>query len=271
MRNRFVILLSLLFFPLAHAADEPLEFGVFPYLSRGQLIEFHAPLKNYLETQLQRPVDLVTAPDFVEFTKRTQKGDFDLILTAPHMGRLAETRDGFQRVAMTTHEIQGIFLARKEAGIRTIADLKGKTLVMAQPVSIIYQMAAAHLRESGLTPGKDLTVIDTRTHNNALAAPIRREADASLTTKALWERADPETRAQLQVIGVTHVLPGHMVMAHPRVSAALVKRIQRLLLDFKHTEEGKAYFATTGQKEFVKIDDKVLKQLDPYTAVLMEQ
>ena len=72
-------------------ADEktPLTLGVFPYVSPVQLAAFHAPLKDYLTKSLGRPVTLVTAPDFNSFVDRTRDGQYDIIFTAPHLGRLA--------------------------------------------------------------------------------------------------------------------------------------------------------------------------------------
>jgi phosphonate transport system substrate-binding protein len=256
--------------PVLRAAEAPLTLGVFPYVTRGQLMEFHTPLRLYLEKHLQRPVEMVTAPDFVEFMNRTQKGEYDLVLTAPHLGRLAETRDGYVRVAKTGHQVYGVFLARKDSGIRSLTDLKGKTIMMAQPVSIVYQMGVAELRKNGLEPGKDITVIGSRTHNNALYAPARKESDASVTGLVLWTNAEPDLVAQLVEIGRTHGVPGFMVMANKRVPPELVKRIQSALLEFHKTNEGKPYFDATEFKFFEKIDDKSMKQLDPYTRVLTE-
>lgn len=265
---RFIILIAIS--GVASGAEIPLTLGIFPYVSRGQLVEYHTPLKLYLEKQLQQPVELVTAPDFAEFMARTQKGEYDLVLTAPHLGRLAETRDGYLRVAKTTHQVQGIFLARKDSGIRSLADLKGKTIMMAQPISIVYQMGVEQLRKSGLKPGQDVTVIGSRTHNNALYAPARHESDASVTGVVLWKQAEPDVRAALLEIGTTHQVPGFMLMAHKRLSPARIKRIQSAIFNFHKTNEGKFYFEITEFKHFEKIDDKTMKQLDPYTQVLTE-
>ncbi len=256
---------------VARGAETPFTLGVFPYVSRGQLVEYHTPLKLYLEKQLQRPVDLVTAPDFAEFMARTQKGEYDLVLTAPHLGRLAETRDGYIRIVKTGHEVQGIFLVRKDSAIRSLADLKGKTIMMAQPISIIYQMGVEELRKNNLEPGKDITLIGSRTHNNALYAPARKESDASVTGQLLWANAEPDIRAQLVEIGRTHTVPGFMLMAHKRLPAAQIKRLQASLLNLHKTNEGKDYFDITDFKYFEKIDNKTMKRLDPYTRVLTEQ
>lgn len=260
--------LLLLFGSLAHSMDAPLVLGVFPYISRGQLVEYHNALKLYLEKQLHRPVELVTAPNFNDFVTRTQRGDYDLVLTAPHMARIAETRAGYLRLVKSGHEVTGIFLARKDSNIRKISDLKGKTLMIAQPISVIYQMAEARLRDAGLTPGVDVTIVDSPTHNNSLYAPMRRETDASVTGTLLWGNAEPEVRAHLVEIGQTHSVPGFVILANRRLPSGLVNQVQSSLLDFGKTPQGKVYFNTTGLKQFLKVDDKTMKQLDPYTSIL---
>lgn len=254
----------------ARAAEAPLVLGVFPYVSRGQLMEFHAPLKQYLEQQLRRPVDMVTAPNFVDFAERTRKGDYDLVLTAPHLGRLAEVRDGYVRVAKTGHHVYGVFLARRDSGLRSVADLKGRTLMVAQPVSIVYQLAMEELRRNGLEPGRDVTVITTLTHNNSLYAPMRHESDASATGVVLWNTAEADVRAAEVEIGRTPAVPGFMLMANKRLGPALIERIRAAVFAFGKTAEGKAYLAATEFNRFEKIDDRTMKQLDPYTRVLLE-
>ena len=269
------ILLGLFFFlaiaSAVRASDTALTFGLFPYVSRGQLMDYHTPLKVYLETQLKQPVDLITAPDFAEFMARTQKGEYDLVLTAPHMARLAEKRDNYARIAMTGHQVTGIFLARRDSGIRTMADLKGKSIMIAQPISIIHQMSIAHLERNGLIPGKDVTVVGTRTHNNALYAPARHETDASVTGVLLWENADPKLREEMIDFSRTESAPGFMLMANKRLPASKIRHLQSLLLGFANTAEGKAYFQATDLVGFDKIDDKTMKALDPYTRILVEQ
>lgn len=265
-----MLMAALALHPFYAAASEktPLVLGVFPYVSPGQLAAFHTPLKEHLATSLQRPITLVTAPDFQAFIDRTQAGQYDIIITAPHLGRLAETRDGYQRLAQTGHVVQGIFLARKDSDIHRIEDLKGRTVMIAQQVSLIYQMAEQLLRQKGLVPGESVTIIETRTHNNAMHAPVRGEADASVTGTLLWRVLADEQKNRLRVIGSTEELPGFLLMANKRLSAPDVARIKGLLLDFHKIPGSEPYFATTGYEKFKHIDDRVMKQMDPYTRIL---
>ena len=267
---RFVLLLlGLAIGPSATADDKtPLTLGVFPYVTPVQLVSFHTPLKDHLAKSLQRPVTLVTAPDFDNFIERTREGQYDIIITAPHLGRLAETRDGYKRLAQTRHVVQGIFLTRKDSDIHRIEDLRGKNLMVAQKVSIIYQMTEHTLREKGLVPGESVKIIETRTHNNAMHAPLRGEADASVTGTLLWRVLGEEQKDQMRVIGTTEEAPGFMLMANPRLSSQDIARIKNLLLDFHRAPGSEAYFAATGYEKFDPIDDRVMKRLDPYTRVL---
>ncbi len=269
---RFVVLLlGLAMGPTAMADDKPpLTLGVFPYVTPVQLASFHTPLKDYLAKSLQRPVTLVTAPDFESFVERTRQGQYDIIITAPHMGRLAEIRDGYKRLTQTRHVVQGIFLTRKDSPIRKIEDLRGKTLMVAQKISIIYQMSEHLLRENGLVPGESVTIIETRTHNNAMQAPLRGEADASVTGTLLWRVLGEEQKGQMRVIGTTEEAPGFMLMANARLSAQDIAKIKKLLLEFHRVPGSEIYFSTTGYEKFEPIDDKVMKKLDPYTRVLTQ-
>ena len=265
-------LLALMLGSSSSMASEKTELtlGVFPYVSPGQLASFHTPLKDYLAESLQRPVALVTAPDFDKFVERTSQGQYDIIITAPHLGRFAETHDGYKRVAQTGHFVQGIFLARKDSNIQKIEDLRGKTVMIAQPISIIYQMAVHLLRQKGLVPGESVTVIETRTHNNAMYAPLRGEADASVTGTLLWQVLGEEQKDQMRVIGTTEEAPGFMVMANQRLSTKDINKIKDLLLNFHKVAGSAPYFEATGYKQFVNIDDTVMKSLDPYTEILLK-
>ena len=269
---RFISLaLALVLGPSALAGENPpLTLGVFPYVTPVQLAAFHAPLKDYLAKNLGRPVTLVTAPDFNSFVDRTREGQYDIVFTAPHLGRLAETRDGYKRMAQTNHTVQGFFLAPRNSNIHTIKDLKGKTVMIAQKVSIVYQMAEHTLRENGLVPGESVTIVETRTHNNAIQAPLRGEADASVTGKLLWHVLDDAQKAQLQVIGTTEEEPGFLVMAHPRLAKQDIEKIQKLLLDFHRVPGSESYFTTNGYEKFQAVDDRAMKGLDPYTRIFLK-
>lgn len=256
--------------PLLASAAEPVRFGIFPYVSPGKLVQFHLPLKQHLERTLGQPVGLVSAPDFEAFVERTAAGRYDYVLTAPHLGRLAELRSGYQRVARSLHVVQGIYLARDDSGIQSLADLEHHTVTMAARVSVIFQMAQHQLAQLGLQDGVNLTIRETTTHNNAMYAPLRGESDASVTGILLWTKLGHTHKQKLRVIGTTPEAPGFMLMANPRVSAAELDQVRRAVLGFADTPAGKEYFATTGLRGFAPIADATMESMDPYIKIFTQ-
>jgi phosphonate transport system substrate-binding protein len=253
----------------AQSAQEnnELVFGVFPTLSPSQTVEQFAPLNEYLMKSLDRPVVLRSAPDFAQFVERTHAGEYDIIFTAPHMGRLAEKRDGYRPIAQTGYSLVVVALARKDGPITTLADLKGRKLAIGAKLSMTYQLVDQALHKQGLALGRDVEFVDTASFSNVLEALMRNEASAGATSSRLWEGAPPGKHEVLREIYRSAPVPGFLILAHPRVGATTLQRIERAALNFNATPAGKTFFAITRHVDFRPVDAATLKRIDPYTAV----
>lgn len=251
----------------AGSATDELVFGVYPYLSSSQTVERFAPLGDHLAKTLGRPVSLRSAPDFEKFIERTRQGEYDIIFTAPHMGRLAEKRDGYRAIAQTGYSIVVVALTRKDGPINKITDLKGRSLAVGAKLSMSYQMVDRELEKHGLTIGRDVRFVNTANFSNVLESLVRNEADAGATGTLLWDSAPPEKLNVLREIWRSQPVPGFLLLAHPRIGAAALQRLEQALFDFGNTLAGKAYFEQTQQIDFRSVDAATLKRIDPYTAV----
>jgi len=96
------------------AEPPPLQMGVLPYLSSERLFEYFLPMKEYLETQMQRRIVLTTAPDFKTYVRRAARGDYDIYQTAPHFALLAEVEHGYRRASRLTRELDGDVIVRRD-------------------------------------------------------------------------------------------------------------------------------------------------------------
>lgn len=252
----------------AESATRELVFGIYPFLSAGQIADRYAPLRDHLTQQLKQSVSLRSAPDFEAFIERTRRGEYDIIFTAPHMGRLAEQRDGYQALAQTGYSIVIVALVRKDGPINKISDLKGHSLAVGARLSISYQMVDRELARHGLSIGKDVRFINTSNFPNVLESLMRKEADAGATGTLLWDDASPEKHNVLREIWRSQAVPGFLLLAHSRLGSNTLNQVKQALLDFSATPAGKSYFETTQQLDFRPVDAATLKRIDPYTAVL---
>jgi ABC-type phosphate/phosphonate transport system substrate-binding protein len=114
--------------------------------------------------------------------------------------------------------------------------------------------------EYGLIDGKDIHIITTPTHNNAMYSVIKGEGDAAVTGINLYLGLIKREGPVVRKIGETPKVPGFMLMARPELSSALVKALNRAAKAFSSTAAGKKYIFN-GYKD---IDNSTMKALDAY-------
>jgi len=143
--------------------------------------------------------------------------------------------------------------------------------MVVQRTAVIYQLAQETLASKGLKNGTNITLIETKTHNNAVYAPLRDEADAAVSNHTLWQVLVPEYKDQLRVIAQTKSVPGVIILAHSRVPLKTQQKIQKALISFGKTAEGEAYFKKTAIAGFLPVTTATMKELDPYITEFTEK
>lgn len=274
--SKWVVLWSLLSalcvtLPLSAAQAEavtPLVFGVLPYKAPQRLAADLAPLIDFLKQTTGRPVAVQTAKDYPTLIESTRRGDYDILLTAPHFARLAQTESHYQPIAMTGYQVQAVVLAPKNSSIRTLADLRGHTLAMPPREALVHYLTLELLRAQGLEPGRTVTLREFINNQLSMAAPLRGDTDASATGMLLWQTSGQKD--ELRALAESKQLPGIILMAHPRLSPESVQRLRKDILDFAKTPAGQAYLAASGHESWLPVPPNVMPSLDPYVHFLKD-
>ncbi len=248
----------------ASQGDKPLEFGVFPNLSARTVVAIYQPLRSYLEKHLGRPVRIYTAPTFKDFIERSLKKEYDLMLAAPHFARLAETDAGYVPLAVYSRELRAILVVPKDSPYKTVADLKGKAVAVPDPLALMSMFAVQMLRDNGLTPGKNVGLINVRGHDNAVLSVIHGESAAAATSAAPLGQMPEDTQSQVRVLATSDKVPHQAFMASPRLPPTEVEQLRKLLLDFARSPEGRTFLEVNQFGGLRPLGRGELKQLDPY-------
>ncbi len=271
-----LLALFLLSAPLrAGQAAAPLTLGVFPYLSPNQMVEQLSPLVKRMEQALGRKIVMVSAPDFLSYVDRTARGEYDLILTAPHMGRLAQKRDGWRLVAMSGQQTATVILVRNDSGIKKLEDLRGRKMAVGNWRSVTYLLAEEALAQKGLTLGKDVEVVETATFSNVVQSVFLGEVAAGATPTLLWDKwvhvNEEQHRALREIFRARPPNPhSFLVMAPAGVEEAAVLRLRESLLSFHNTPEGREFLQKSQFESFLPPDEKAMERSDPFIHVLIE-
>ena len=239
---RFLLALCLLTVPTAGRAsvEAPLIFGVFPYVAAKKVVETYRPLAASLEKQLKRRVLLYTAPDFKTFAERTRHGEYDVVLTAPHLAWMASEDAHYLPLLEHARPVHGLVVVRDDAAFDSVTSLRGQTVAMPTPIALVVLATQADLTARGLKPGGYQT-IDAITHVNAAMQVIQSRAAAAMLAQQPYSTLHPDYRAQLRVLHRTRALPGLVYLTHPRLGVHESDAVRSALYQFGQSVEGRAF------------------------------
>jgi len=245
----------------------PLTFGILPFISAEQLVERFTPLAQYLNEYLQVPVRIETAPNFLEFAKRTRDQQrYDILFTAPHLFPQA-SKAGYRLIAgVNSPGMRAIIVAPKKSNIHTLEDLKGKRLASVQPMSLASLLIKKHLIDHGLTPDVDVSMVITPTHDASLLSSYHGVTDASSLMRPPYNAASQTLRDNMRIIAETETAPHMPISVSTRLSAECEAQITALLLTMDTNSKGKAVlkhnrfagFKHTNEKDYQRVRDHLL-------------
>ena len=238
--------------------------GVLPNVSARLILTSYQPMREYFERELKRGVEIATAQDFRAFAENTRRGDYQLIVTAANLGRVAQADSNWQPLAIYDPKIPAILVARADNPNASLAQLRGKSLALANPQSLVALAGLQWLGSQGLQNGTDFKTV-TAANDDSLGAVLG-TGEAPLAIMSMGEfRAKTEAmRSTLRIVTEIAKLPGFLVMANPALPAAEQQRLKTLILAFPQTEEGKKFFALSGFANIRDVGEPELKPLDAF-------
>lgn len=164
---RLGILAFLLCFPLflpspVVAEEETVSIAITPCTDIVKTFKNFQPLVIYLQSRINRPIQLVIPKDFYEFESFVKNGKVDFAYQAPHTYvRLAHLYNQESLLKALTPEGEskhrGVVIVRKDSPVKTLADLKGKVVMFGSELSTAKCLAPKQLlRENGFEIDRDL-------------------------------------------------------------------------------------------------------------------
>ena len=262
---RYLLLACLLFCTSPARADlPPLSFGVFPNLSARQVVEIYRPLAQALEKQLKREVVIYSARDFRTFAQRTAKGEYDILLTAPHLAWLARQDAGYRPLLKYATPTHGLLVVRNDSAFHEPESLRGKTLARADALAVTVLATQTELAARGLRAGVDYQLRDAGTHNNAVMQVINKKAEAAALGLHPYLLLAPDLRAQLRVLIESPPVSSLMYLTHPRLRDSEAQAIRKAMLAFAASSEGQAFMERGGYGGYASVDGQELRAFRPY-------
>lgn len=248
---------------LAHAAKpDALVIGVFPYLTTRTLVATYQPLRTHLRESLGREVSVVTAPDLGQFYERSARGDYDLVVTPPHFGRLHQTHSKLKPVLAYRNPTRALLITRRDSGVASPDDLRGQEIAVAEPSALVAIMTKSWMAERNMLAPRDYKFRFSGSHNSALMNVMNRETAAAVLGESAFLQVADNFKQDIRIVATTGETMGLMMLANPRLVDRA--RVEKALNTFGNTEAGRGFFRVNGIGGFKPIAARDLKQIDAY-------
>lgn len=239
MRSRILFVLFALLFamPLLAMAKE-LKFGVLPRLTEKEMREGFTPLADYLSKELGVKVTLVIPKDFDTWRKEAEARQYDIVYTNPYLYVLLKKAVPETEVIAIASEpeigddIKGTIIVKKDSPIKSIADLKGKTIAATDPGSAgAYLVQMVMLKKAGLKK-EDVKVIFEKKRDPVAEAVLSGKADAGFVRDDDVEKlkAGPE---KFRKLAVSDPIPNWPIAIAKKMDSAMAKKIKDAILKLR--------------------------------------
>ena len=244
------------------AQSKPLQLGVLPHLSARLILTNYQPLRSHLEKELTRPVEISTAANFKEYQARSVAGDYDLMITAPNLARVAQLDAALPAMAICEPPIPGLLVMLKQRPVRQIEELRGKAVAAANPQSLVVLKGMHWLKARQLVVGQDFKLV--RAANEDSLAQLLKSGDAPLAMMSMGEfrSIQGDLRNEIEIFSEFAKVPGFIILAKLGMPASQVETLRTTLLRLVDTDEGAQLKTLTGIAKIRPILDDDLRSLD---------
>lgn len=253
--------------------DTELVMGIFPRRSADVTKKLFTPLAAYLSRQLERPIRLETTHNFVSFWDNVDRQRYDIVhFNQYHYVRSHKTR-GY-RVILKNEELNRSTIAaslfvRKDSGINSVMDLKGRKIVFGGgKTAMMSYIAASHLLEAGGLHKGDYVTTFAINPLRAVIGVYYQQASAAGAGDVV--KLLPRVRQEID-ISELNTLATSRPMAHlpwavkQDMSQQTSRRIQTILSRAAETPSGKQVLAAA---QLTNLSIAVDTEYDPHREII---
>lgn len=228
--------------------EEVIRMGFVPMRDGDKLIESVEPLTEMLSKELGVKVEGFTATNYVGVVEGLGSGQVDFGFIPPFAYVLANKESNAQVILTALNKdleakYRSQFLVRKDSGIKTFSDIKGKTVAFVDPSSTSgYLFPGAHLITEGMDIEKDIQYVYSGGHDKSLQLLLNGDVDVATTfvdARQRYEKDFPTAMEETELLGYTDYIPNISVTVNGKMDKAMQDKIKTALLNIASTGDGK--------------------------------
>jgi phosphonate transport system substrate-binding protein len=247
-------------------------FAVHPLHNPRKLVECYQPLMARLNERLPDVrFEVEASRDYQDFERKIAAREPQFLLPNPWQ-TLEAMKVGYHVIAMAgePQDFKGLFIARRDSGIRRVEDLRGKSVAYPSPTALAAcVMPQWYLHERGIDVNREIENRYVGSQESAIMNAFLRRAAVGVTWPPPWRAfvaEHPAEAAQLEVVWETETLLNNSVMMRDDLPPELGARVQRELLAIENTPEGRAILEQVAAARFLPAQDADYERVREFVA-----
>ena len=179
----------------AHAANpnpETLKVALLPDENASELIKRNQPLKDYLEKELGKKVDLVVTTDYSSMIEAMRFGRIDIAYFGPLWYVLAKGKADIEPFAAMVSDgkptYRSVVIANANANVNSLSDIKGKKVAFGDRASTSSHLIPKTLMaEAGVVNDRDYQQHFVGSHDAVAVNVANGNAEVGGLSEVIWK------------------------------------------------------------------------------------
>lgn len=214
-------------------------------------------LSELLEKTLRAQLIVVSVRDRDKLKNALSKHEYALLLARPNDVPAEAVRDfGYQLIATAKEPSQAWLVVPKDSTLKTIADVRGKTIVTPDRYSNMWRVANAMLRDANITMAnenvkamRDQAAIGWSMENGFFDVGVLNSVSGVARN---WAKNGG------RILAKSRELPNMPFIASPAISAAQVAQLRSAMIALESSDEGRVILKKIGLTGFQNTPTKAL-------------
>nr|WP_297388991.1 phosphonate ABC transporter substrate-binding protein [uncultured Roseateles sp.] len=233
----------------ASAQQRALTIGLIPAEDSQAMIEFSRQVLDALQQQLGMPVKPFVATDYNGVIEALRAKKLDVAYLGPFSYVLASSVAEVEAFSVAVTKKTGqsayrsVILARKDSGLRSVAELKGRNFAFVDPSSASgHLFPKAGLQQTGLDPDAYFgRVVFSGSHDASILAVANRKVDAAAVADRIFNSAVAKGTVKQDdfvVLWSSRPIPESPMVWRKDLDPALKEKLAKALANLKDVKWG---------------------------------
>ncbi len=243
------------------ANPDLLRVALLPDENASTIIQNAQPLKDYLEDQLKKEIELIVTTDYSSMIEAMRFGRIEIAYFGPLSYVLAKSKapeiEPFAvGVSKGSPTYKSVIIAQPGGAVKNVADIKGKMMAYGDQASTSsHLIPRALLADAGLEADADYKYAMLGAHDAVARAVETNKVDAGGMSQAIYiqlTEAGKIDKAKVAVIAESDPIPNYPIVMQGYLAPGLKEEIRASFLELKDEGILKSFRA----EGFVATDDK---------------